>query len=98
HLDLEDEVEDYWLEHERQSPLQRWMGALREVVLPRLADRRPTSNSFTAESAEGSEKVGEKEKSQRAVAGVSPLLPSSASSAFSAVRPSLVVFIDEIDA
>src|SRR5947209_7406374 len=36
HLDLEDEVEEYWLEHERQSPLQRWMGALREVVLPRL--------------------------------------------------------------
>src|SRR5437870_2311526 len=36
HLDLEDELEDYWLEHERQSPLQRWMGALREVALPNL--------------------------------------------------------------
>src|ERR671937_2053309 len=36
HLDLEDELEVYWLDHERQSPLQRWMGALREVVLPRI--------------------------------------------------------------
>src|SRR5437764_3852501 len=36
HLDLEDELEEYWQEHERQSPLQRWMGALREVVLPNL--------------------------------------------------------------
>jgi AAA domain-containing protein len=33
HLDLEDELEEYWLDHERHSPLQRWMGALREVVL-----------------------------------------------------------------
>src|SRR5688500_10285695 len=33
HLDLEEELEEYWLDHERQSPLQRWMGALREVVL-----------------------------------------------------------------
>src|ERR1051326_4516229 len=36
HLGLEDEVERYWLDHERESPLQRWMGALREVALPRL--------------------------------------------------------------
>src|SRR5439155_4088560 len=34
HLHLEDELDDYWLEHERQSPLQRWLGALREVALP----------------------------------------------------------------
>src|SRR6266496_638270 len=32
-LDLEDETEEYWLAHERQSPLQRWLGALQEVVL-----------------------------------------------------------------
>src|SRR5437879_1454293 len=33
-LDLEDELEEFWLVHERMSPLQRWLGALREVVLP----------------------------------------------------------------
>src|SRR5438477_8029771 len=27
-LDLEDELEDYWLEHERLGPLQRWMRAI----------------------------------------------------------------------
>src|SRR5215210_2131035 len=31
-LALEDEVEKYWLEHERWSPLQRWLGALKEIV------------------------------------------------------------------
>src|SRR5881275_452949 len=35
-LDLEDELEAFWLERERLGPLQRWMSALREVVLPRL--------------------------------------------------------------
>ncbi|HUJ41528.1 MAG TPA: AAA-like domain-containing protein [Candidatus Acidoferrales bacterium] len=32
-LDLEDELDDYWEEHRERSPLQRWTGALREVVL-----------------------------------------------------------------
>src|SRR5205814_3615397 len=32
-LDREDELEEYWEEHERLSPLQRWLGALHEVVL-----------------------------------------------------------------
>src|SRR5438445_3186361 len=34
-LDLEEELEEYWFAHERQSPLQRWLGALQEVVLAR---------------------------------------------------------------
>src|SRR5712692_9401478 len=38
-FDLEDELEEYWLEHERLSPLQRWMGALQEVVLLRCPRR-----------------------------------------------------------
>jgi hypothetical protein len=42
HLDLEDELDDYWEDHERQSPLQRWVGALRDVVLPHVT--RPASN------------------------------------------------------
>jgi len=33
---LESEVEEYWLSHERHSPLQRWMGALRDLVLPSI--------------------------------------------------------------
>ncbi len=33
-LGLEDELDQYWQEHARLPPLQRWMRALREVVLP----------------------------------------------------------------
>jgi hypothetical protein len=33
YLDLEDELDDFWLEQGRLGPLQRWMHALREVVL-----------------------------------------------------------------
>src|SRR6266851_9868112 len=32
-LDLEDELDDFWLRHERLGPLQRWMTSLCEVVL-----------------------------------------------------------------
>src|SRR5919109_5198377 len=35
-LDLEDELEEFWLQHERLGPLQRWMQALREVVLAKV--------------------------------------------------------------
>jgi hypothetical protein len=38
-LDLADELEEFWLEHERVAPLRRWMRALREVVLPNLDAR-----------------------------------------------------------
>jgi tetratricopeptide (TPR) repeat protein len=34
-LDLEDDLEDFWQRHERFGPLQRWIAALREVVLTR---------------------------------------------------------------
>src|SRR5262245_34109935 len=34
-LALEDALEDFWQRHERLGPLQRWMAALREVVLAR---------------------------------------------------------------
>jgi AAA domain-containing protein/carboxypeptidase family protein len=32
-LHLEDDLDDYWLDHTRLSPLQRWMAALKKVVL-----------------------------------------------------------------
>src|SRR5205823_1176221 len=35
-FDLEDELEDFWDEHERLVPLQRFTRALREVVLKRI--------------------------------------------------------------
>src|SRR5262249_29247235 len=41
-LDLEDELEEFWLAHPRLGPLQRFMAALGEVVLPGV--KRQTSN------------------------------------------------------
>jgi hypothetical protein len=35
-LDLEDELEDYWMDNQRISPVQRWFGAIREVALAKL--------------------------------------------------------------
>src|SRR5436190_20391073 len=32
-LDLEDELEEFWLKHGKLGPLQRWMTSLHEVVL-----------------------------------------------------------------
>ncbi|MCW3055436.1 MAG: putative Chase2 sensor protein, partial [Chthonomonadales bacterium] len=34
-LGLRDELEDFWLEHERLGPMQRWMEAIRHVALER---------------------------------------------------------------
>lgn len=38
-LDLEDELEDFWVEQERLGAMQRWMRAIREVVLARYKGR-----------------------------------------------------------
>ena len=38
-LQLEDEIEGFWLNHPRLGPLQRWMSAITEVVLPRYPGR-----------------------------------------------------------
>ncbi len=38
-LDIEDELDDFWFDHEHLGPLQRWMDALREVVMPRVDGR-----------------------------------------------------------
>lgn len=35
-LDLEDELEDYWMDNQRLSPVQRWFGAICEVALKKL--------------------------------------------------------------
>lgn len=38
-LNLEDELEDFWLDNKRIGPLQRWMRAIREVVMTRKPGR-----------------------------------------------------------
>lgn len=38
-LDLEDELDDYWTANQRLSPVQRWFGAIREVVLNKIEER-----------------------------------------------------------
>src|SRR5262249_35922436 len=38
-LDLEDELDDFWLAHDRLGPLHRWMTSLREAVLRRCPGR-----------------------------------------------------------
>jgi hypothetical protein len=38
-LGLEEELEEHWLRHARHGPLQRWMSALREIVLGRTKGR-----------------------------------------------------------
>src|SRR5882672_6489967 len=36
-LELEDELDDFWFEHDLLSPLLRWSRAIREVILPRCS-------------------------------------------------------------
>jgi tetratricopeptide (TPR) repeat protein len=38
-LDIEDELDDFWLVDERLGPLQRWMRAIREIVLTKFSGR-----------------------------------------------------------
>src|SRR5438105_5912348 len=36
-LDLEDELEEFWDEHDQMGPLDRWMEALQDRILPHCA-------------------------------------------------------------
>lgn len=38
-LELDDELEDFWLQNRRLGPLQRWMQALHDVVLAKIPGR-----------------------------------------------------------
>jgi len=38
-LDIEDEIDDFWLSHERLGPLQRWMLAIEKIVMSRFSGR-----------------------------------------------------------
>src|SRR5437764_10723275 len=50
-LDLEDELEEFWDEHDRMGPLDRWMEALQQVVLPEVARRQTPDASLTEGSS-----------------------------------------------
>jgi len=38
-VDLEDELEDFWFDHEHRGPMQRWVDAIEQVVFPRTDGR-----------------------------------------------------------
>src|SRR5260370_27412370 len=46
---LEDELDDFWFSQDRLCPIQRWLTALRELVLPRLVE----SSELRVETAVG---------------------------------------------
>src|SRR5437773_11374904 len=49
--DLEEKLDDFWFDHDRKGPLDRWMAALQKLVLPRLADQRPTTDDRRGEES-----------------------------------------------
>ena len=36
-LDLDDELDEFWCSNDRFGPLQRWMAAIRQIVIPRFS-------------------------------------------------------------
>jgi WD40 repeat protein len=104
-LGLEDALDDFWLSHERLGPLQRWMAALREVVLPTIGARCSVVRTNVSEASM---------HARLDAAGGTPTVlgPSPTEAEHRAPgtehRPSehrapstehrLVIFIDEIDA
>jgi hypothetical protein len=83
-LDLEDELEAFWEEHAGLGPLRRWMAALEEVVLPRVA------SSATEQGDAQQLECGRQSASLEKDADWRPHSNRS--------TERLVVFVDEIDA
>ena len=38
-LNIEDELDGYWTQHQKLSPVQRWFGALQTIALPKVSTR-----------------------------------------------------------
>jgi WD40 repeat protein len=83
HLALEKELDDFWLQRERLGPLRRFMAALEQVVL----------TTETRRQGEGAAVVS----GQSSVVSNEPSTPEHLDSR-TPESPSLVIFIDEIDA
>ncbi|MBI2927663.1 MAG: AAA-like domain-containing protein [Verrucomicrobia bacterium] len=81
-LGIEEELERFWVAHERLGPLQRWMAALTEAVMPAL-EIRATDKAQRA----GTQPIG--------VTPAADATPLRASGLAGAAR--LVIFVDEID-
>src|SRR6185436_15209424 len=77
-LGIEEELEEFWVGHPQVGPLQRWMRALREVVLPNLGIQ-----------VFGSSGIQEGTQPDRDPEHLKTRIPE---------YPSLVIFVDEIDA
>jgi WD40 repeat protein len=92
-LDLERELEEFWLQQDapaaRLGPLQRWMEALRQVVLPRVGGRMESVGSMGSMGSMG--RVG-------SVGSVGSVGRPSGISHTPLQGGRLVIFIDEIDA
>src|SRR5438105_5315025 len=76
-LGLEDELDDFWLQHEQLGPLQRWMTALQDVVLPQSSVQAFRRSGIQEGASSEPEHLNAR----------TPERP-----------PSLVIFVDEIDA
>src|SRR5438045_285380 len=89
HLGLENELDDFWLSHRNAGPLQRFMRAMREVVLGGLG-----RSAFGVRAEEGDAAPsllaprGEEVRTWTREAGT-PRTPNA--------QGRLVVFIDELD-
>jgi WD40 repeat protein len=49
---LEEALDDFWVEHERLGPMQRWMAALEKLILPQVDARRSTLDAQRQRSTE----------------------------------------------
>jgi len=92
-LGLEDELEDYWDDHPKLGPFQRWMAAIRHVVLPSAESRVISDEKGKGQSLAHSPRPSADDK-----ATGDPNADLDLHSSLDSRHPSLVVFIDEIDA
>jgi hypothetical protein len=51
---LEDELDDFWFDHEKLGPCQRFFAAIEQIALPSLRKRRPKHDQGTALSSNNS--------------------------------------------
>jgi WD40 repeat protein len=80
---LEDQLEAFWFDHERLGPLQRWLTALREIVLPSVGVQAFRRSGVQEGSASGPERLNAQDHRSAAVPPERPCR--------------LVIFLDEID-